>query len=420
MLKPIFSLALFSSLALATLPAGAQAKWERIRLTDQFWAEGANFGDFNKDGHNDVVSGPFWYAGPDFKQKYSYYPATQSFKRKDGGGAEKTIPGFEGALGVNNAYSENFFAFTHDFNRDGNVDILIYGFPGKEAAWYENPGSKKVEQNSDWKRHQVLDVVDNESPAFIDIDGDKKPDILCMSGGYVGYATADWKSPEQKWTFHRVSEKGPWQRFTHGLGYGDVNGDGKTDILDKDGWWEQPAKKSDGPWKRHQAKFGNGGAQMYVYDFNKDGLNDVLTAIEAHGYGVAWFEQMQRPDGSRIFREHLIVGKTAAETKHGVVFSQPHAIDLFDMDGDGVKDVITGKRFWAHGPKGDAEPNAPAVLYWFKTVRSGSGFVEFVPHKIDDDSGIGTQVVAGFVNKDKLPDVVVGNKKGAFVHLQKR
>src|SRR5205814_2526625 len=87
------------------------------------------------------------------------------------------------------------------------------------------------------------------------------------------------------------------------------------------------------------------------------------------------------------------------------------------MDGDGSKDIVTGKRFWAHGAHGDPEPNAPAVLYWFKLVRNKDRSVDFVPHLIDDDVGVGTQVVAGDINGDKLPDVVVGNKKGTFVLL---
>jgi hypothetical protein len=87
------------------------------------------------------------------------------------------------------------------------------------------------------------------------------------------------------------------------------------------------------------------------------------------------------------------------------------------MDGDGLKDIVTGKRFWAHGSEGDAEPSAPAVLYWFKLARGADKSVDFIPYQIDDDSGIGTQVVAGDLNRDGLPDVVVGNKKGVFVHL---
>src|SRR5260221_6099335 len=113
--------------------------FKKVQITDQFWAEGANFGDFNHDGKMDVVSGPFWYEGPDFKKRHEFAPANTTFKRKKADGLEETIHGFEGALGTNNAYSECFLMFAYDFNGDGWTDILAYGFPGKEAAWYENP-----------------------------------------------------------------------------------------------------------------------------------------------------------------------------------------------------------------------------------------------------------------------------------------
>src|SRR5437588_11813662 len=111
----------------------------------------------------------------------------------------------------------------------------------------------------------------------------------------------------------------------------------------------------------------------------------------------------------------MIMNKGPADNKYGVKFAQLHAVDLIDMDGDGLKDIVTGKRFWAHGSSGDAEPNAPAVLYWFKLVRGKDKSVDFIPYKIDDDSGIGTQVVPGNINGDNLPDIVVANKKDTSV-----
>jgi hypothetical protein len=386
--------------------------FKKIQLSDKFWAEGANFGDFNRDGKMDVVAGPYWYEGPDFKKQREFYPANTTFKRKKADSVEETLPGFEGALGVNNAYSDNFFAFSYDFNSDGWTDILVYGFPGKDASWYENPRGRE----GHWQRHFILEVVDNESPTFGDITGDEKPDILCCSGGFIGYAEADWKRPDRPWTWHPITPKGNWQRYTHGLGYGDVNGDGRMDILEKDAWWEQPASLAGDPvWTRHAVEFANpGGAQMFAYDVNGDGLSDVITSIHAHAHGLAWFEQVKE-DGKVTFRRHLFVNKTPAENRYGVCFSQIHALDLIDMDGDGLKDIVTGKRFWAHGAHGDVEPNSPAVLYWFKLVRPEKGTAEFVPHLIDNDSGVGTQVVAGYISNKKFPDVVVANKKGAFV-----
>lgn len=357
--------------------------WKKHVLTDKFYAEGAHVGDFNRDGKMDVVSGPFWYAGPDFKAAREYYPA-QPFNKE--------------------GYSKNFFAFTYDFNKDGWTDILILGFPGEDASWYENPQGKE----GHWTRHKVFNGVDNESPTFTDLTGDGKPEIVCSTANQLGYISID------DWKFHPVGPKDKrYHRYTHGLGLGDMNGDGRLDLLEVTGWWEQPADLSGDPlWKKHDAKFGDAGAQIYAYDVDGDGDNDIIGCLHAHGYGLAWWENLKGG-----WKQHLLMGAAPEDNKYGVRFSQPHAIDLVDVDGDGVKDVITGKRHFAHGSKGDKDPLAPAVVFWFRIVRSASG-VDFVPYQIDDNSGVGTQVLAADVNGDKLPDVIVGNKMGAFVHIQ--
>lgn len=113
-------------------------------------------------------------------------------------------------------------------------------------------------------------------------------------------------------------------------------------------------------------------------------------------------------------------GTATPDCSDGVVRNERwfyHQALFHDMDGDGLKDIVTGKRHFAHGSKGDAEPLAPAVLYWFRLVR-GPGGPDFVPYLIDGDSGVGTQVVVADANGDGRPDVVVSNKMGTFVHLQ--
>ena len=395
--------------------------FKKIQVTDQFWCEGAYIGDFNHDGKMDVAGGPFWWEGPDFKTRHEFRSgAGKISKIKKADGTETSFPGYKGALGKENDYSDNFLTYVHDMNGDGWDDILVYGFPGDKAYWYENPKGKKAEDGTEhWPKHKMIDVLDNESPMWGDITGDGKPDIVCNSAGFLGYAAPDWANPTQPFKWHSISPKGAWHKYTHGIGFGDVNGDGRADLLESDGWWEHPASVEGDPvWTQHKFPFapGGGAAQMYAYDFNGDGLNDVLTTLNPHGYGLAWYEQAKQ-DGQITFKKHLFMGKEAAENKYGVKFSQPHAIDLVDMDGDGVKDIVTGKRFWAHGPSGDVEPNAPAVLYWFKTMRNADKSVDFIPYLIDNDSGVGTQVLAADVNGDKLPDVIVGNKKGVFVFI---
>jgi len=393
------------------VPSG---EFTKMQLTDQFWAEGAAIGDFNHDGKMDVVYGPYWWEGPDFKVRHTYRPDADKSKVKKADGTEIEVPGFKGALGNENGYSDNFLTYAFDFNGDGWTDILCIGWPGKESYWYENPKGG----DGPWKQHLAWDVVDNESPMLADLFGNGKPVLVCCSGGYIGYAQPNWAKPDEKWTFHPISPKGTYQRYTHGIGVGDINGDGRADIMEATGWWEQPASVDGDPvWKKHEFEFGSGGAQMYAYDVNGDGKADIITSLAAHKYGLAWFEQTNE-GGVEGWTKHIIVGEKPEENPQGVMFTQPHAIWMQDMNGDGLLDIVTGKRFWAHGPTGDIDPNAPAVLYWFELKRTGKN-VEWIAHLIDDNSGVGTEVMAGDLNGDGKPDVLVGNKKGAFIFLRK-
>jgi FG-GAP-like repeat/FG-GAP repeat len=368
--------------------------FQKTQLTDNFFSEGASYGDFNHDGVMDIVSGPYWYAGPKFTERHEYYKA-EPFN----------IAG----------YSQNFFAFTYDVNHDGWTDIVVVGFPGNEAWWFDNPhGESKSEM---WERHVILPNVDDESPTFTDITGDGVPELVCANGGQFGYAEIPKDDPTKVWKFHAITPKRGYQRFTHGLGVGDVNGDGRLDLLEMNGWWEHPAPGAKAKfWTFHPAKFSTAGSsQMYAFDVNGDGRNDVVTAKAAHGYGLSWFENVEGPKGEITFKEHRIMGEKPDQNPYGVAFSQLHAVAIADMDHDGVPDIVTGKRFWAHGGH-DVGSHEPAVLYWFQTVRK-NGKVHFVPHLIDSNSGVGTEVVVGDINGDTWPDIVVGNKKGTFVFI---
>ncbi len=387
--------ALVASLPIFAAPA---LTWKTQRLTDEFQAEGAAAGDFNKDGKMDVVYGPWWFEGPDFTVKHQIYPHAPIDPH---------------------GYSKNFLAYAPDLNGDGWADVLVLGFPGAESYWFENPQGA----DGDWKRHDILKVTDGESPVWTDITGDGKPEIVCGRDGYFGYASPG-EDPTQEWPFTRISSANACGgRFTHGMGVGDVNGDGKMDLLEKNGWWEQPADLDKQPvWTFHPYLFTEaGGAQMFAYDFDGDGDNDILTSLAAHGFGIAWFEQIKNDKGAIDFIKHELMPTDPKAPSKLPIFGVIHAVDLADMNGDGVKDIVTGQRHWAHAPNadgtgGDVGVNLPPVLYWLEVKRGGtSGAAEFIPHLIDDKSGVGTQVMVVELDGHTPPEIVVGNKNGAFV-----
>lgn len=400
--------------AASAAAAGAGRSFEKQVLTERFVAEGCALADFDRDGHLDLTAGNSIWYGPEFTRRIDFTPPANNPE-----GMTKTP--YDPARG----YSDYFLAFAHDFTGDGWPDILVYGLPGEAAVVYVNPAEKRPAGDAaNWQKHTIFDTADGESPDLVDVTGDGKPELLVHAGGQLGYAEINWSKPLERARFRPITPKTPendkkYFRYTHGSGAGDVNGDGRIDLVMKEGWFEQPAADAASPlWPFHPGPFGpagaRGGGQMYVYDVNGDGRSDVIASYDGHGFGLGWFEQ--RPDGG--FTEHRIMGATPADHPHGVAFSQVHALRLADFDGDGLLDILTGKRRWAHGIKGDPEPNAAPVLYWFRLVRDGKGSASYEPALIDDDSGVGTQVTAGDVTGDGKPDVAVANKRGVFIFRQ--
>lgn len=376
--------------------------WKKTTLDRVFRSEGVAVADVNKDGKMDILTGDVWYEAPSWKMHEIRKP---------------------GSYGTGQAgYSQSFACWAEDLNTDGWADLIVIGFPGAPCHWYENPKGA----TGHWKAHEIWHSACNETPLYVDLLGTGKRGLLMGTQpkggkpdgnlGQMGFFTPG-SDPTKTWTMQPISEPStPGKpipgtfRYAHGLGASDVNGDGRLDVICTGGWWQQP-EKPDGKtaWKFHPANLGEASADMYAYDLNGDAKADILST-SAHKFGIWAFDQRGGQGGSPAFLKRDLFRELVSET---------HAVVLVDLNGDGLKDFVTGKRWWSHGR---AEPGAdwPSMLYWFQAGKRRDGQIVFSPRVIDTDSGVGTQFTVLDVNGDGLLDVAVSNKKGTYLFEQVR
>src|SRR5438132_5169748 len=260
------------ALTLATLPAddtknaAPEITWKKVIIDRVFRSEGVAVADVNKDGKMDILTGETWYEAPDWKMH-------EITKLGDYG---------DGLRG----YSNSFCCWTDDINGDGWPDLVVIRYPGKPCYWYENPKGKP----GHWPEHEIWHSACNETPQYVDLFKTGKR-VLVMGfqpkgknpEGHEGQMAwlAPGKDPTQPWEMHPISEPSPpgdpkkeipgTFMYSHGLGIGDVNGDGRLDVICTAGWWEQPAKDDGKPWTFHPANLGEDCADMYAFDMDGDG-----------------------------------------------------------------------------------------------------------------------------------------------------
>ena len=369
-------------LLVASCGGSRDIAFDKRVLDDRFLAEGVTVFDVDRDGVLDIVSNEQWFSGPEFTA-HALGPVTP--------------------LDPATQWSTSFINYPMDVDRDGWTDLVVFGFPLTPAVWRKNPGGG----DAAWPEYPLWPVAPQESPRIEALAPDLPPMAIFHPDPTQIGLFEPGADPTQPWTARQLMPLGPGVEplGSHGMGIGDLDGDGRPDLITPRGFWSMPAALGE-PWPFTAADLGPDCAQMRVVDVNGDGLPDVITS-SAHAVGLFWHEQQRDGSGAITFTSHTIYDG----------FSQSHALEIADINGDGLVDLVTGKRWWAHGPAGDVDPGGPRVLYWFEQVRDGD--THFVPHLIDDDSGVGTQFTVTDVDGDARPDIVIANKRGTFYFHQR-
>lgn len=342
-----------------------------------FRGEACGVGDFNKDGKPDIAAGEFLYLAPDWKPRKI-----------------RTLKGEVDEQGK--GYRWDFMNIPLDVDGDGLLDVVSCDWFQKWADWYRNPGAA----SGDWAQ-TVIEVNGNfETGELYDIDGDgKSREILPHVQPTVWYELVEGKGKFEK---HVVSAKA----MEFGGGVGDLNGDGRPDILRPNAWFEGPKDPRKGEWVEHPIALGgeeDGKAdhtpQILVYDVNGDGRNDIVTS-SAHKKGIFWYEQVRK--GDEISWKRRTIDDT---------WTQAHSLTLADLDEDGDLDLVTGKRFQAHNGS-DPDEDKPLGVYWYELRRGKEP--AWTKHTITYGEGIGSALNIPVLDLDGDGDldIVVTGKWG--------
>lgn len=383
-LKLVTFVTLFASCFTAS--AQAQQKEKRAspikfekRMVASESIESVGVFDVDNDGKPDLVSGEFWYKGPEFFDRF-----------------------YIGEVKRVREYWDDFATIPMDVNGDGKMDFITGGWFNKSLIWRENPGNNK----DPWKDHIIDETGNVETARAWDVDNDGHLEIVPNNPNlpFKFYKLDRDKAGKALGTFTKVQVA---EKQGHGLGFGDLNGDGRGDFIISSGWLEAPKDVMKDKWVAHNDfTFEDASVPMIVADVNGDAKNDIIVG-QAHSYGLDWYEQTSK------------AGKIAW-TRHNIdpFTSQYHSMDWVDLDGDGKMELVTGKRYRAHNG-GDPGEKDVVGLYYFQW--NGEAFVKQTishgPYGVG--KGIGVYFSIADLTGDGRKDIIVAGKDGLCVFYNK-
>ena len=361
----------------APAPLQESPKTGALKFRKQFIAaesfESVGVFDVNGDKVPDLVSGSFWYEGPHYGKRHY----TSDVKRYG-------------------EYYDDFATIPLDLNGDGRLDYVTGGWFAETLRWHENPGADKT-----WPEHAIAKTGNIETIRAWDVDGDGRVELVPNTPNKPLAFYQVQPGQNSAPSFRRV-EVAP--THGHGLGFGDVNGDGRGDFVIDKGWLEAPRDPLSGKWVLH-AEFSleHASVPIIVADVNGDGLADLI-AGKGHAYGLFWYEQQRDRKGKRSWLPHPI------DRQH----SQFHEMRWVDLDNDGQPELVTGKRYRAHNGK---DPGADDHLGLYYYSWNGQSFTKNVISYGPLGEGVGTGIfldVADLRGSGRR-DIIVAGKQGLYV-----
>lgn len=274
--------------------------------------------DVDGDGSPDVVAGKYWYRFPDFKRHF--------------------VRDVELIRGRQDDYAN----LVVDVNADGLDDIVSVNYRSQSIYWVQHPDPAQG-LDAEWSRTVMATPGPMETGRLEDVDGDGVVDILPNGTKFAAWWSLS-PGPSPRWQRHAL----PDDLAGHGLGIGDINGDGRADLVGPSGWAEAPADRRRGRWVFHREfrLFPDASIPILVVDVDADGDSDLIWG-RAHQVGLYWMEQGERDQNGARWQTHVI------DTTNG----QNHSLLWDDLDGNGVCELIAGSRYLGHGGRDIGEYN---------------------------------------------------------------